>query len=118
MSTKILDGPAAEHSFLLTRAPLFLRVVNQSGKWDALDQLADTPAANELVYVYRRHGTPGHVHINSRDPKTGKRNGGMYTLAEYKYFETQPIDSTVRDNKLWQEWVMEMIAVHGDAPYG
>lgn len=56
--TRFEDGPAAGVNLSLRRAPMFLRVVqnNQTGEWDALDQLDDTPEKNETIFVYKVHG--------------------------------------------------------------
>ena len=56
---KLLDGPA-EGRYMVKRAPLFLRaVVSAGGAQDVLDQLEDTPAPSEEVYVYKLQGSAG-----------------------------------------------------------
>jgi hypothetical protein len=57
--SKILDGPAAGAFLSLGRSPYFLRVVRKpGGKWDALDQLDDTPEPDEEIHVYRQKQGP------------------------------------------------------------
>lgn len=101
-----LDGPAAgvANGLCLRRAPRFLRVVvDNQGKWDALDQIHDLPRSNETVYVYRLVSNDGTIHLNQRD-KNGRPNGGMFVLATYRFVEEQPEAAIVRDNSLWQQW--------------
>ena len=95
----LLDGPA-KGSYLVKRAPLFLRaVVNSAGKGDVLDQIDDTPAADETISVYRRVGEAGHVHLNMRD----RRRTGFYALASYEWLAD--VDGeTVRETREWHAW--------------
>lgn len=104
--TKFTDGPAAGKCLQLRRIPLYLRVVRsqRSGAFDALDQLDDEPKAWEELSAYRLVESGGMIHINSRDPKTGRRNGGTYPLAKYALVADQPDDATMRDAKKWQAW--------------
>lgn len=99
MSLTLNGGPVAGH-YMCQRAPLWLRgVVAANGKRDVLDLPEDGAAADEAIYVYRRIGTAGHVHIN-----TGLRRGtGFYALAKYDYVET--VDgAALRGTDEWREW--------------
>jgi hypothetical protein len=98
----LLDGPATGVRLMLRRVPLMLRVVQNTKTldWDALDQLEDTPADGEAIYVYRCEGITGSVHIN-----TGRRpGGGFYQVATYKLWPEQPADAEIRTNDAWQAW--------------
>ena len=101
---KFLDGPAAGQTLLLRRAPRLLRVVRgPSGKFDALDQLDDTPADDETVTVYvLGPGTPGVVHLNM-----GRLGGGWYVIAEYRLHPSQPADWQARETSAWQDWCLD-----------
>lgn len=92
-------GPADGQKLLLKRAAKFLRVTEEAGKWDALDQLEDTPRPAEKLHAYQIIGTPGSCHINM-----GRGRGGFYIVATYQFCEQQPTDEQMRDNKLWREW--------------
>lgn len=100
-----LDGPAAGVSLSLRRSPLLLRVVctsNGDPKWDALDQLSDTPAAGEDIYVYRKVKDDGTVHIDG--VRNGKRFGQWLSMATYAVVREQPDDATMRDTAQWRAW--------------
>lgn len=101
---RFLDGPAAGQVLQLRRAPRFLRVVQTSKGWDALDQLDDAPEPGELVHVYALIGRTGSVHLDGRNAKTGKRWSGTYITGDYRHFDQQPDDATARNNALWQHW--------------
>jgi hypothetical protein len=105
--TRFEDGPAQNTALSLRRAPYYLRVVMKDGKFDALDQLEDTPAADEQITVYFLKSNDGFVHVDGRDPKTGKRFGRTETMATYKLCPVQPDDATVRSTMLWQAWCQE-----------
>lgn len=100
--TNFLDGPAKGHHLMLTRAPHFLRVTEDAGIFDALNQPEDTPKVSEKLYAYVMVGTPGMCHINR-----GRNGSGMFTVATYQSVETQPDDKTMRDAALWRAWCYE-----------
>lgn len=101
---RFLDGPAAGVSLCCARAPLFLRVVQDTaGKWDSLDQLADTPAPGETIHVYRKVSSEGTVHIDYRDAQ-GRRRGRWEQIAGYRLHEVQPDDATLRETAAWRAW--------------
>lgn len=103
--SKFLNGPAAGQFLSLGRSPYFLRAVRvPGGKWDALDQLDDTPAPNEEIHVYRIASEPMTAHVDGRDPKTGKRFGRWMSIADYLLHDEQPDDRTARDKAAWQAW--------------
>lgn len=104
--TTFTDGPAEGKTLTLGRSPLFLRVVIAPGnKIDALDQLADTPAPEEEIQVYRcLTANPTTMHIDGRDPTTGKRFGRWLSCAEYRLHHSQPDEETARDTDRWRAW--------------
>jgi hypothetical protein len=101
---RFTDGPAANQRLMLRRAPLYLRVTFDTikKKWNAIDQLADTPAAGEAVFAYRRQGEPSVAMIDWTEK--GRRRGGCFSVATYAVVAEQPDDATMRDTKLWREW--------------
>lgn len=101
--TRFHDGPARSKVLMLRRAPLLLRVtVDPEGKVDALDQVADTPAAGEVLYAYERQGKPGAVHIDFTRP----RGSAWYAIADYRLCDPQPADATMRDTEGWRAWCL------------
>jgi hypothetical protein len=105
---RFLDGPAEGQTLLLKRAPDLLRaVLKPDGRWDALDQLHDTPASNERIVVYRRHGAAHSVHVNM-----GRNGSGFYALAEYHVVDPQPSDDEVRATVAWRAWARR----HAEVP--
>lgn len=85
---------------MLKRAPVFLRVVTDGEKWDALDQLEDFPRASERAYAYQLTAPPGVAMVD------GPKCRGAYTIAEYKAVPEPPSEETMRDNRLWSEWAL------------
>lgn len=97
--TTIVDGPAAGQHLMLKRSPYFLRVVEKDGKWDALDQLDDTPDPGEKIYVYKLMEKPMTVHINA-----GRGRSGWHQMAAYVFIQDQPADSEIRGTEEWRKW--------------
>ncbi len=92
------DGPCMG-ILMLKRAPKYLRaVINTKGELDALDQLEDTPNENEVVYVYKREGETGSVHICGR-----KNISGWYAMADYRWMP-EVRGQELRNNETWQKW--------------
>lgn len=93
----LVDGPC-QGNYMCKRAPVFLRaVINAAAGTDVLDQVDDTPAEAETVYVYRREGGAGWVHIK------GPKVKGVYALGRYHYLP-EVDGQALRDNKVWQAW--------------
>lgn len=106
--TRLLDGPHAGITLTLSRAPMLLRVVqNRAGEVDGLDQIEDTIRPGETVTVYRAVTEPMIVHIDRRDPKTGRRTGSWFAAAEYRLAKVQPDPATAADNQRWRNWAQE-----------
>jgi hypothetical protein len=103
--TRFLDGPAAGVLLMLRRAPRFLRVVKGSEGWDALDQLADAPAAGETITAYRRVGTPGAVHLLMSRGR-GRTRSAWYRTAEYRAVDPQPPAEVLRETASWRAWAL------------
>jgi hypothetical protein len=102
---RFIDGPANGVGLSLQRMVMFLRVVRDSkGKWDALDQPDDRPAADETIYVYRHDKTTGSAFVDGRDPKTGKRWGRVENIATYRFHDVQPTDAEMRGQAAWETW--------------
>lgn len=103
---KFLDGPAAGVVLELRRAPVFLRVLQDTrglNQWDACDQLTDAPCADEIVTVYVRIGAAGWIHIDFQD-KAGRRRGETYATAEYRLHAEQPPEAVMRETSRWRAW--------------
>jgi hypothetical protein len=109
--TSFESGPAHGVTLMLKRQPKLLRVVESAdGKFDALDQLTDVPAANEKIHVYLLKKLEGTLHINY-----GRRGGAWYQMASYVFHSTPP-DEIVRTTDAWRSWCMETIQASKSAP--
>lgn len=99
--TKFEDGPAKGQTLMLKRAPIFLRVTDCGGKFDALDQLDDSPRKDEKLHAYIiiLEKSRGSCHI-----RRSGGGGGFYPIAEYRLVVKQPGDTVMRDNDRWTEW--------------
>ncbi len=107
----LVDGPCAG-TFMVKRAPLFLRAVlkaqlDGTGETDVLDQIDDTPTANEKVYVYKMEGQASAIHINASG-KGGKDLTGFWAMANYRYLPDVDGEQ-LRDNEKWQSWILKQI---------
>ena len=96
------NGAAAGQRLMLKRAPLYLRVVFTGDKWDALDQLTDTPAAHESIAVYVRIGAPSECFLDWT--QKGRRRGARFACATYRAVPDPPDDATLRNTEAWREW--------------
>jgi len=97
------DGPAAGQRLMLKRAPYLLRVTEEGGKFDALNELSDEPRPGEKLYAYKMDlsdGGPSFCHIRASKPAAS----GFYVIARYKLIEPQPPDEVMRDNAKWGHW--------------
>lgn len=95
------DGPA-QGSYAVKRAPLFLRaVVGPGNKQDVLDQLDDTPRADERVYIYRLEGEVGwaHVHFGGKD----RARTGFYATGTYRHLADVDGEA-LRETAAWRQW--------------
>jgi len=100
--TTFKDGPAHGTTLLLRRTPVLLRIViDNEGKVDALDQISDQPADDEICHLYVLREERGRVHLNA-----GKASG-CYGFSTYQYQSQQPDQETLRDQAKWQEWAKE-----------
>jgi hypothetical protein len=84
---------------LLKRSPRFLRVTEEAGTFDALDQFNDSPRPRERLHAYELASEVGTVHINR-----GGGRGGFYPLASYRLVTEQPSDAEMRDYAAWCRW--------------
>lgn len=101
--TTFVDGPAQGQSLMLSRAAIFLRVVELNGVWDGLDQPEDAPAARENVYAYQIVEYKGHCFIDGQD-KSGKRTGWRAAIASFRLVTNQPTDTEMRSTFGWRKW--------------
>ncbi len=83
---------------MLQRAPVYLRVTEKAGKFDALDLLEDHPEPGETIYAYEQFGEPGVCFID------GAKVRGRFVMAEYRICVEQPAQSVLSDTKSWQDW--------------
>lgn len=106
---RFLNGPAKGVRLELRRAPVFLRVVFNSGReqdqFDALDQLDDTPEPDEQIWVYRRIGKAGTLHVLYTEK--GRRRGKWLATGDYGLCREQPAEEIMRDKEKWQAWCTE-----------
>jgi len=103
--TRFLNGPLGGGALMLRRAPLFLRVTRDAkGKFDALDQLTDTPDPAEAIFVYRRKGKAGSLHIDYT-----RRRSAWFAIAEYELLPEQPVEEVMRSTEKWRAWCVEQV---------
>lgn len=103
MSANFRNGPASGTILHLQRTPVLIRAVqDQSGTWDALDQLDDTAKPDEKIVVYVLFRQPTAALVDG--VRGGKRCGWRMSIAEYVVVAEQPDDATMRDNGKWREW--------------
>ena len=104
---RFIDGPAAGRTLMCARAPVFLRVVESEGKFDALDQLQDTPEPFERIHVYVKASDDGTIHLDYTDRNSGRRRGRWERCASYRHHTPQPDDATARATASWRTWCEE-----------
>jgi hypothetical protein len=101
--TRFSDGPAKDQVLMLRRAARFIRVTEENGKWDALDQLEDKPRPTEKLYAYEAiREKVGYALIDCRGKN--KSASGRYAIAEYRIVNPQPTDEQMRSNDAWAAW--------------
>jgi len=103
---KFLDGPAAGVSLSLRRAPMLLRVVQnrETKTWDALDQLTDSPADNEDIYLYYIHPESFFKAHVCRSPR---RLSGWLEEADYSLLPATLLridEEILRDQEVYAAW--------------
>lgn len=115
MST-FLNGPAADVSLVIRRAPLYLRAVQSAkkGEWDALDQLNDEPKPKEKVFAYRKIRDVMKGFMDGQTKGGGRRTGTYFEHGEYVFVEPQPNDEIMRSREKWQEWCFQQVAKEKD----
>ena len=96
--TRFVDGPAKGKVLMLRRAPRFLRVTEEAGQFDALDQLDDQPKPTEKLYAYEITGTAGYAFVD------GPKCRGRYAIASYHLVPQQPADEDMRTIARWHDW--------------
>lgn len=96
--TRFENGPARGQNLNLQRAACFLRVTHDGVTWDALDQLADEPRRNEVIYAYEIVGTPVNAFVD------GAQYSGPTVMATYRLVEPQPADAAMRTLAAWSSW--------------
>ena len=102
--TRFDNGPAKGQTLMLKRAARFLRVTEEAGKFDALDQLCDEPRSTEKLYAYEITKFSGTCHVRM----SGGR-GGFYAMATYHFVEPQPTDAEMRTETAWDAWVRKKV---------
>lgn len=102
---KFIGGPLDGKVINFTRAPALLRATKMRGqeRYDVLDQLDDEPNMFEELYCYRILCQPTYGFIDKTDEQ-GRRVGCQTAFAEYQFYEHQPSDDIMRDNKKWAQW--------------
>ncbi len=100
--TIFLNGPMKRAHLRLKRAPIYLRGTESNGKFDALDQVGDSPRDDEKVFAYKMLGKPSWCHVNA---SIGQ--GGIFMCAEYELIVPQPTEEIMRKNSAWRNWVEE-----------
>ena len=108
--TRFEDGPAAGQTLMLKRVARFLRVTAviapESGKvskWDALDQLGDSPRPDETLYAYEVFGEIGMAFVD------GKNVHGCYPIANYRFVKEQPTQAIMMSTQGWHEWCLKQV---------
>jgi hypothetical protein len=110
--TRFEDGPVKGVVLQLQRAPIFLRAVESSGTFDALDQPNDTPNANETLYAYVLTEPPGYAHFYY-----GGGRGGWLAIANYRLVTEQPFDSEMRNTARWRAWCGDQLVPKNLRPF-
>jgi hypothetical protein len=87
---------------MIRRTPVFVRVTEEGGKWDILNDAGDAPRKTETPHAYVLSERPGMCCIRA----SGGR-GGIYSSGTYRQCDPQPSESIMRDDKQWANWVEE-----------
>lgn len=99
---ELVDGPC-KGAYMCKRAPDYLRaVIDANGDIDCLDQIEDTPKSTESVYVYKRIGLAGTIHIHAT------KGSGWYAMGTYNFLHDVDGEK-LRDNQAWQIWAIAQL---------
>lgn len=98
--TRFIDGPAEGQHFMIRRTPIFVRVTEENGKLDILNDAGDSPRKTEIPHAYVLSEKPGMCCI-----RAAKGHGGIFSSGVYRYCDPQPSEKTMRDEKDWSRWV-------------
>lgn len=98
--TRFLDGPAKNQHFMIRRTPIFVRVTEENGKWDILNEASDAPRKTETPHAYVLTEKPGMCCI-----RAAKGQGGIFQSGVYRHCNPQPSVTTMRDEAAWVCWV-------------
>lgn len=104
-----LRHPLFRETLELQRTPIYLRFVMTTKcgrtKWDALDQLHDSPREGEIIYAAERDD-PTSIHIDKDE--NGKVQGYWVSVFNYNLLDEQPDKDILRDNTKWREFASNM----------
>lgn len=103
--TRFVDGPAKGQTFRIRRTPVFVRVTEEKGTWDILNDPGDAPRPTEKPHAYVLTERPGMCCIRA----SGGR-GGVFSAGVYRACDPQPDEATMRDEELWTSWVYINVA--------
>lgn len=100
--TKFTDGPAADATLFIRRAPLFLRVaVDRAGECRALDQLDAQPRPGDVCYVYvLAEPPPPPAHVRGGNTEFY----GTFQQAKYRFWPDQPGPHHTQTTEAWRAW--------------
>ncbi len=99
-STATLSGgPADGVTLEVDRTPIMLRVASCSSLHRVLNS-DQQPREGETVSAYVMCQMPSTGFWDGRDPKTGRRTGGMFSHAKYALCELQPGSTALH----WAQW--------------
>lgn len=100
--TRFTDGPAKGQHFMIRRTPVFVRVTEENGKWDILNDPGDAPRKTERPHAYVLTEKPGMCCV-----RASKGQGGIFQSGTHRHCDPQPSESTMHDQAAWERWVHE-----------
>ena len=96
---KLLDGPA-QGDYRAKGAPVYLRaVMNDNGDRNVLALAQDRPFPDDVIWVYKRQGEVGAVHLDSGYGWPS----GLYATAVYRYLSDVDGEE-LRHAATWSDW--------------
>lgn len=98
--TRFLDGPAQGQHFMIRRTPVFVRVTEENGKWDILNDAGDAPRRTETPHAYVLSERPGMCCIRASEGR-----GGIFQSGVYRHCDPQPDEREMRNETSWSAWV-------------